>query len=207
MLPKYFASFDVLELGLVTQDDLEQIREVASAEARPSVLRGDNGTSLEIESSRIPYRLLDGEQVKSHAPHLNRLYNGAFLQLAERVIGARLLASPQQINGVNVNVVEGSGGRYEWHVDSNPLTGLLVLTDVSQETGGRLLFGRRPIDQVQLSLFAGQLLIFDARRSPHSVEPLRAELQRFTAPMNFFLAGEEISRPAGLDEALYESPS
>lgn len=148
---------------------------------------------------------MDGNQVAEFLPQLDSLYRTELLRLAGQSFNLALRASPDLINGVNLNVIEGLSSRYEWHVDSNPVTGLLVLTSSQAETGGRLLFGEEPSSQVALSLKRGQFLIFDARKAPHSVEPLRRNLTRITAPMNFFVAGTLIERPAGLDDSLYGS--
>jgi hypothetical protein len=51
----------------------------------------------------------------------------------------------------------------------------------------------------------GDLLFFDARKAAHAVEPLAGAKLRATVPMNYFVAGESIVRPDGLDEALYRS--
>jgi hypothetical protein len=91
-------------------------------------------------------------------------------------------------------------------VDSNPLTGLLVLDNWGNKSGGRLLFGQDQDTRIALSLTKGQLLLFDARERPHAVERLNAETVRVTAPMNFFEYGHPVGRPAGLDELLYEAP-
>lgn len=203
MLPTFFVSLNLPSLGLLAPSDIDEIANTAVREANPAELRGDVDTSLESDDTRLAYRLLDGDQIAHHLPTLDRLYRTTILQLASRASGLGLCVSPNVVNGVNVNVLQGAAARYEWHVDSNPLTGLLVLTESNAESGGRLLFGQEPSSQVALALRPGQLLLFDARSAPHCVEALRHESTRVTAPMNFFIAGEAVSRPEGLDEALY----
>lgn len=205
MLPTRFVSYDAVELELVTTTELLEFGKLAIRDARPAQLRGSVDSSLEDEHSVIHYRLLDGNQVAGLIPRLQHLYENEFKQLAENAFDLRLTSSPQQVNGVNVNVLEGNGGRYEWHVDTNPITGLLVMSRCDAETGGRLVFGRDPASQTVLPLRLGQLLFFDARKSPHAVEALRVQLPRATAPMNYFLDGEPVSRPEDLDDALYGS--
>lgn len=205
MLPRKFASFDVVDLGLLTPEELDQMAAVAASKARAAQLRGDVSTSLESRDSVIDYRLVDGDMVTTALPKLDSLYRNEFLEQVRRAFAGDYVISPDRVNGVNINVVEGTGGRYEWHVDSNPLTGLLVMTPSDALTGGRLIFGKDSDSQTALSLFAGQLLFFDARQTPHAVESLRGDWTRITAPMNYFVKSEKIVRPRGLDEALYNS--
>lgn len=203
MLPPLFASVDLLSQKIIDRCQIESMVEAAHQHARAAELRGDVSTSLELPETRLSYRLLDGEQVHHHLPDLERLYREDIFELAERMSGLSLRSSPDERNGVNINVLEGQASRYEWHVDSNPITGLLALTDSDGRSGGRLLFGSEPSTQVQLSLRAGQLLLFDAREAAHAVEPLLDNLTRVTAPMNFFVEGESVVRPEGLDDSLY----
>jgi hypothetical protein len=200
-------SVDLVAAGIAEREMLGQMAAVAAQQASPAVLRGDIDTSLEEPDTRIAYRLLDGVGVRAHLPELDRLYREEFLDIAERACGYPLVTSPDLRNGVNVNVIEGTAGRYEWHFDSNPLTGLLVLTESNLQLGGRLLFGRTKEAQIALSLHVGQLLLFDARKVAHSVEPLQSNWTRLTAPMNYFAKGAPVVRPPGIDEALYGQTS
>ena len=53
-------------------------------------------------------------------------------------MGQSVLTSDKTINGVNINVLQGIGSRYESHLDTNPLTGLLFATTHASEEGGQL---------------------------------------------------------------------
>jgi hypothetical protein len=205
MLPWRFASFDLIELGILSHEAIDTIVNVANSHGKEAILRGDVKTSLELPETRLRYRLMDGDQISELLPMLDRLYNGILVELAARALDVKLQISPVTQNGININVLEGTNSRYEWHVDSNPVTGLLVCTEANARTGGRLLFGQDSESQIALSLQAGQFLVFDARRVPHSVEPLGHNFTRITAPMNFFVEGAPIERPTGLDNALYGS--
>lgn len=205
MLPWRFASFNLIELGILSRDDLGDVISAAISHGREAVLRGDVDTSLELPETRLMYRLMDGDQIEQVLPALDALYKGPLVELASSSFDVELSVSPVVRNGININIIEGASSRYEWHVDSNPITGLLAFTGSNAVTGGRLLFGQDAADQVALPLEEGQFLIFDARRVPHSVEPLHQDLTRITAPMNFFVEGAPIERPAGLDDALYGS--
>ena len=83
--------------------------------------------------------------------------------------------------GVVLNVQRGTAMRFECHVDSNPMTGLLFCTDHVAGTGGELIFGNDPaaadVDAVERDCIvirphAGHLIFFDGRRHPHYARPL-----------------------------------
>lgn len=201
--PPTFRSFDLLGLGFVTAPQLELAREVSLRLAQPAVLRGGSSTSLESQSVELVYRLLDGDGIQEHLPWLHDLYYGRLPSLATEVFATVMMPSPLVRNGVNVNLLEGTGSRYEWHLDSNPLTGVLYFTATSSEVGGRLLFRDDHGAETAVSTAIGELLLFDARAVPHAVEELRTPEPRISAPMNFFVAGNEIHRPRDLDSSLY----
>src|SRR5438093_5703942 len=104
MLPRFFASIDLIAAGVLSADDLRFITDAAMAHVSPAVLRGDSPTSLEPSYSRIHYELLDGIGVSSYVPLLEELYKEQLLSIAQRLTGLRLLTSPDPVNGVNVNV-------------------------------------------------------------------------------------------------------
>jgi hypothetical protein len=207
MLPDPFFSIDTVRAGILSDSEIGEMLHAARLHSKDARLIGGEATSLESAGTEIHYRLLDGKKVLEHAPRLHELYEGEFLKIASRVFGVELITSPNLLNGVNINLLEGAGSRYEWHYDSNPFTALLVLSPSSEELGGRLLFGQESSTQVALSLSPGQLLFFDARKSAHAVEELRGSSARATVPMNFFLANEPIVRPEELDANLYGSNS
>lgn len=203
MLPHLFFKTNLISSGLLSRSDADAFLAAALEHARPATLVGGTSTSLEAAGTKVDYRLLDGNAVAKHIPELQKLYEGAFREMAEKVFGVSLVVSPDLVSGANVNVLEGNGGRYEWHFDSNPYTGLLVLSPSSATLGGRLFFGREEDVQVKLSMEVGDLLFFDAREAAHAVEPLANALTRATVPMNYFPEGEAIVRPDDLDRTLY----
>jgi hypothetical protein len=102
--------------------------------------------------------------------------------------------------------------RFECHVDSNPLTGLLFCTD--HQAGGELVISNDPtaagIAEVErdcsvIRPHAGHLVFFDARRHPHYARPLVAESDvRVLADMNFYTeSSPESTRPPELNRHLY----
>jgi len=102
--------------------------------------------------------------------------------------------------------------RFECHVDSNPLSGLLFFTDHPQ--GGELCFARRlaasgmsGIDE-DCSVIrpqTGHLVFFDGRTHPHYARPLIADTDiRVLAAMNYYTeSSPESTRPQELNRHLY----
>lgn len=120
--------------------------------------------------------------------------------------------SPDVRSAINVNC-QHRGQRYEWHVDSNPLTAVLFATTAGPAEGGELVFVSDPLSggvagwEVRVSPVAGTLLLFDARRVAHHVEAVTSTEPRISIPMNYYLRSRGMERPQDLDEYLYEGPS
>ena len=103
--------------------------------------------------------------------------------------------------------------RYETHVDSNPLEGLLYVTSHPEGAGGELVVGNvlnaRGVEAVDVDCtrifpVAGQLLFFDARKHSHYVGRLLDEAAvRVVVAMNFYTSTcPESARPKDLDRHL-----
>jgi hypothetical protein len=150
--------------------------------------------------------------VRARLPWLYQSYRGAFLDLAAQVCEEPVAAAADDRYGVVLNVQRGTSMRFECHVDSNPLTGLLFCTDHS--AGGELIVAHDPAaadvaaverDCSVIRPHAGHLLFFDARRHPHYARPLTAESDiRVVAVMNFYTdSSPESARPRELNRHLY----
>jgi hypothetical protein len=111
-----------------------------------------------------------------------------------------------------LNVQRGTRMRFECHVDSNPLTGLLFCT--GHQAGGELVVGHDTAAQCLADVERdcsvirpqpGHLIFFDARRYPHYARPLTGEFEtRIVAVMNFYTEScPESSRPRELNRHLY----
>lgn len=150
--------------------------------------------------------------VRRHLPWLYQSYRVAFLELAEEACGEKVTPARDARYGVVLNVQRGTRMRFECHVDSNPLTGLLFCTD--HANGGELVFAHdaaaasitdveRDCSVVRPS--AGHLIFFDARRYPHYVRPLAdASDMRVVAVMNYYTEScTESARPPELNQHLY----
>ncbi len=164
------------------------------------------------EVSRISRGRVHAHQVRQRLPWLHELYRGAFLELAQQTHAEPVLAAGDSRYGLVLNVQRGTSMRFECHVDSNPLTGLLFCTD--HDAGGELIVGHDPaasnVAEVERNCsvirpHAGHLIFFDARRHPHYARPLVSESElRVLADMNFYTASfPESTRPRELNQHLY----
>jgi hypothetical protein len=152
------------------------------------------------------------EQVSYHLPWLVKAYRNELLELATEVSAEPVSAAQDDRYGVVLNVQRGTGMRFECHVDSNPLTGLLFCTD--HQSGGELVVsneaeaeGVAEIDRncSVIRPHAGHLIFFDARRYPHYARALTADSEtRIVAVMNFYTEScPESTRPRELNRHLY----
>jgi hypothetical protein len=154
------------------------------------------------------------DQVHSELPWLDELYRGAFLELAEQAWAPEpVMTAADDRYGVVLNVQRGTAAmRFECHTDSNPLTGLLFLTN--HQEGGELAVagdpgavGREAIDRdcSVMRPCTGHLAFFDGRKHPHYTRPLVGSSDiRVLAAMNFYTkSSPESERPKGLNRHLY----
>lgn len=170
--------------------------------------------SPDVES--VPTATVGGITLSKEAAWLNELYRGPFRTLAETLFSTRVMCAQDQRIGINLNV-QRYGGRYEAHVDSNPIEGLLYVTTHPPGTGGELAVsniesavGLSEIDATASHVYpiAGQLIFFDARRHPHYVKPLRIPGSlRVVVAMNFYTPEcGELDRPPDLNAHLFGTP-
>ena len=162
--------------------------------------------------TRIHRGRVHADSVHKRLPWLHDFYRGAFLDLAGQTCGERVAAARDDRYGVVLNVQRGTRMRFECHVDSNPLTGLLFCSD--HATGGELIIAHdeaaKDIANVERDCSvipprAGHLIFFDARRNPHYARPLKTESgMRVVAVMNFYTEScPESTRPRELNTHLY----
>ena len=121
------------------------------------------------------------------------------------VTGIDLVMAEDVESSININMVAGIGNRYERHVDSNPVTGLLYLSTLAEEDGGALVFDHPSGLSDRIYPRQGLFVAFDASDTPHYVAPLKRHLARLSVPMNYYRVGETQARPIDLDSYLYGS--
>lgn len=164
------------------------------------------------EVSHIARGRVHAHQVRDRLPWLYQAYRGDFLALAGQACGERVAAARDDRYGIVLNVQQGPTMRFECHVDSNPLTGLLFCTD--HAAGGELVVAHDATaaevaaverDCSVIRPHAGHLIFFDARERPHYARPLsEVSGTRIVAVMNFYTETcPESTRPAVLNRHLY----
>lgn len=149
------------------------------------------------------------DRVQSFLPWLYKLYRNDFLRLARQAWPwKRVVPARDDRYGIVLNVQRGTTMRFECHVDSNPLTGLLFCTN--HQEGGELVFGHdkdaADIGAVErdcsvIRPHAGHLIFFDGRDYPHYARPLMSESDtRIVAVMNYYTRScPESTRPPELN--------
>lgn len=153
------------------------------------------------------------DKVQLRLPWLYKLYRSDFLDQAEAAWGEPIKAALDDRYGIVLNVQQGNTMRFECHVDSNPVTGLLFLTD-HPAGGGELVVGHDPgavgVEALEkngsvIRPHAGQLIFFDGKTYPHYARALRdAADMRVVAVMNFYTEDcPESTRPADLNRHLF----
>jgi hypothetical protein len=161
---------------------------------------------------RIRRGRVHADQVRKSLPWLYESYRGVFLDLAREAWAEPVRAAGDERYGVVLNVQRGTAERFECHIDSNPLTGLLFCTD--HPAGGELVFAHNrdaagieaaERDCSVIPPRAGHLIFFDGRRHPHYSRPLKtASGMRVVAVMNFYTEScPESTRPRELNRHLY----
>ncbi len=166
------------------------------------------------EVKHISRGRVHADQVRRGLPWLYQLYRTQVHRLATVISDEAVRPAADERYGVVLNVQRGTEMRFECHVDSNPLTGLLFLTDHTEKAGGEFVFALSEdadsvaavdLDCVAIRPEAGLLIFFDGRRHPHYARALTSESDvRVVAVMNFYTASfPESTRPPVLNRHLY----
>lgn len=163
--------------------------------------------------SHITRGRVHADKVQQCLPWLYKLYRDDFAELAAQAWREPIDTAFDDRYGVVLNVQKGAGMRFECHVDSNPVTGLLFLTS-HPAGGGELVVSHDPAavgvealerDCSPIRPEAGQLIFFDGKTYPHYARALRADGEtRVVAVMNFYTRSfPETTRPAELNRHLF----
>lgn len=198
-LPIYAKDFSAD--GSMPSDWDIQILKLASMRAVETILDGESPTSLEEVGTKIPIRVVMGEVVFGELPWLYHVYESEMLAFASNAFGTALYKCNRVDDSININSVSGISGRYEWHLDTNPVTGLLFAETLEEEEGGALVF-RKFGEEFRIQPKRGMFYCFDAREVPHAVEPLRVDRTRTSVPMNYYLTPDNSGRDDQLNEYL-----
>jgi 2OG-Fe(II) oxygenase superfamily len=165
---------------------------------------------------KIPVMTVGGLMVKERLPWLYDCYHGLFRDLAQQCTSEPVSTARDDRYGAVLNVQEGSTMRYECHVDSNPIEGLLYCTTHAPGAGGELVVANSPaaadVEAVEADAsvvypVAGNLIFFDARELAHYVRPLLDDdAVRIVVAMNFYVpSSPEAYRPPDLNRHLFGS--
>jgi hypothetical protein len=168
-------------------------------------------TSVDIE---IPILTVDGIRIREELPWLYDLYRGILRDIGQTCVEEPLSIADDVKYAINLNVQCGTSMRYECHIDSNPLQGLLYVTDHPPGAGGELVVANRTtavgvnaIEDNCKRIYpeSGKLVFFDARENPHFVAPLTDPLGlRVVVVMNFYTPScPESARPKDLNRHLF----
>lgn len=166
------------------------------------------------EVERVERGRVHADRVREFVPWLYKAYRNEFLEFAGEVSNEHVSTAQDDRYGVVLNVQRGSSMRFECHVDSNPLTGLLFCTEHQAGAGGELVFGRDPSaadvaavdrDCSVIRPYASYLIFFDGRKNPHYARELTSGSDmRVVAVMNYYTEScPESTRPRGLNRHLF----
>jgi hypothetical protein len=197
-----YLKYDLIKLGLCNYDDIEEIKKISKKYSVKTILDGKSVTSREKKSnSKIPVDIVFGDIISKKLPWFRKLYKNQLKDFASEISGIPMVHSSSIKSSININTLIGEGARYEWHVDSNPVTGLLFVSTHSKGEGGELIF-RLDNEDVVVYPQVGLFIAFDAREIPHTVMPLMENGKRVSVPMNFYVKGKPQIRPDDLDDYL-----
>jgi hypothetical protein len=168
------------------------------------------------EVSHINRGRVHAHQVRRGIPWLQDLYHGSFLELANDAWPESVVPAADARYGVVLNVQRGTSMRFEAHVDSNPVSGVLFCSD-HPAGGGEVAISHDPaaadVDAIERNCSvirpqAGYLVFFDGRDRAHYARSLMAESDmRVVAVMNFYTESfPESTRPRELNRHLYGEP-
>ena len=215
-LPPELFRWHVFQVGDFLPDGwIEELLALAERKSERREFRATTVvTAREADDGPIPIDAVDGDHLAAEVPWLVDLYRGWFAEIGATLGDSTIYPSNNHKVALSLNIQTGTTARYPCHVDSNPLEGLLYLTDCDTNTGGELVVGLDPatsnVEEVDrhcelIYPRAGQLFFFDARRHAHYVRPLRQEgAMRAVVTMNYYSEScPETRRPAGLDEQLF----
>ena len=194
-------SVDLVAVGLVTEDDIDQALAVAETHARRVSLEGPQPSStMERPDVALEYFVADGTVIAAELPNIMTMYRELIPAFTQSYIGLEIVPSKFERSSIMFNLLRGQGCRYEKHVDSNSVTGLLFASTLTPEDGGALRLHYPGAEPMDIYPSRGTFLLYDARWVPHEVMPLLRDVVRLSMPMNYFLKTDIETRQEHLDD-------
>ena len=193
--------------------DLEIIEYVKKNANDIKIVPTDSITSRESEDVKsISTLIVDGNQIRENFPWLFDLYQTKILEYAIEFFNQEVFIASTDLYALNFNVQKGTKMRYECHIDSNPIQGVLYVTE--HKKGGELIvsenskaIGTQEIDEncKVISPKKGFLYLFSGEFFPHYVRTLIDDELRVSIPMNFYTKDNpESNRPKDLNYHLFK---
>ena len=211
-----WSSFDVTALLPVGwQQELVDLAQRASTHRQ---IVPPHPTSREaVDVTSVAVQGVSAATLRDEAPWLSELYENEFRHLAQRCSAEEVVVAKGKRHTVVLNVQSGVGMRYECHVDTNPVQGMLYVTSHLSGSGGELVVANRldahsvaeiEADCSTIYPIAGHFLVFDGRSHPHFIRSLTATGGlRVAAAMNYYTpSSPEEQRPSDLDDYLVGEP-
>jgi hypothetical protein len=208
---KYF-QFDVAQ-ELKPGWDLEVI-DFALSNINSKRIIPTHSTSRESSSDmEITTFVVGGRKISAELPWLFDYYQTLFPEYAQKCVDEPVFTAEDQRYALNINVQKGNIMRYECHVDTNPLQGMLYVTSHPEGDGGELVVANNGDvsgienildDCTMLHPQKGKLTFFDGRRHSHFVNSLNdPDAVRVAIAMNFYTpSSTESMRPPDLNKHL-----
>ena len=188
-----FVSLDLIELNLLPIGWEEEIFNISQNNSTQVHLDGTHITSREPKNTPgMDVYMVEGSIIKDQLNWLYMLYSNQILNFANQYFDGNFECSESLDSAITLNALRGKNSRYELHVDSNPMTGLLFATTHTEEDGGELLFVHND-KKIVVNPKSGTLLLFDGRGIPHTVLPLKNDSVRISIPMNYYFENQQQS--------------
>jgi hypothetical protein len=165
----------------------------------------------------LTIRGVGADALRSELSWLDELYRTTFRNLAQLLTTEPVSVAAGKRHTVVLNVQCYGDMRYECHVDTNPIQGMLYVTTHPPGDGGELVVCNNTratclsdIDSDCTVIYpvSGHLLFFDGRHNAHYIRPMtKPGSLRVAVAMNFYIPSvPETLRPPDLDDYLYGTP-
>lgn len=201
---KPYYEWDLNETNLLPSGWDVSVRKIIDLAGMETILSGFSEQSREPDQDvELPVTVVTGDACEKHLPWLAALYKGELRQFVSRKHGVELYTAKDLRSSININCLRGVGARYETHVDTNTVTGVLFACDASPKTGGELVFCAEHGEEAIVWPRPGLFISFDGRTLPHYVGALKIPMDRISIPLNYYDDPINQFRPDGLDDRLY----